>query len=83
MRRFFVWSIDGGNNSNMLTDEYMSILILSTVLRRYRVGGIKRDRVPLRICQDSAHYLKLVPNSAVHSGAFVLGVPVLDAISTA
>ena len=35
------------------------------------------------ICQDSAHYLKLVPNSAVHSGAFVLGVPVLDAISTA
>ena len=36
-----------------------------------------------RICQDSAHYLKLVPNSAVHSGAFVLGVPVLDAISTA
>ena len=48
-----------------------------------REGGDNNGGADDRICQDSAHYLKLVPNSAVHSGAFVLGVPVLDAISTA
>ena len=53
----------------------VSPTLLSLVLNKKRaISGI---------CQDSAHYLKLVPNSAVHSGAFVLGVPVLDAISTA
>ena len=35
-----------------------------------------------RICQDSAHMLIFVPNPALYSGGFVLGVSVLNGILT-